>query len=122
MISDMRQPNGPSGGGASDLSDRRRNQRVAARFDVRFAERGQAARALWAYSLNLSVGGLCLRTRRRYEVGAALELELDVAGEGWHLMGEVAWVRDGAIGVRFDNVSPADRLRLQELVGRASAE
>ncbi len=112
----MRQPSGALGGGVANPSDRRTSERIAARIEVRFTEPGHAARALRAYSLNLSAGGLCLRTRRRYELGAVLELQLDVAGEAWRLEGAVAWVRDGAIGVRFENVNPADRARLQALL------
>lgn len=101
-------------GGVAD--DRRREERVPARVEVRFKGASDAARALKAYSLNFSVGGLCLRTSRRYELGATLKLSLDVGGESYELAGAVAWVRDGAVGVRFENVSEADRQRLESLV------
>ncbi|MBX5480274.1 MAG: PilZ domain-containing protein [Myxococcaceae bacterium] len=97
-------------------ADRRRDERVPARVEIRFSERDQAARALRAYSLNFSVGGVCLRTSRRYEVGATLRLSLTVEGETFHLFGAVAWVRDGAVGVRFENVTPNVRARLEALV------
>jgi uncharacterized protein (TIGR02266 family) len=98
--------------------ERRKDERVVARIDVRFQESSEAARAFRAYSLNLSVGGLCLRTRKRYDVGAQLQLALTVEGQEYSLLGVVAWERSGAIGVRFDRVDPEDRKRLTDLVAR----
>ena len=106
----------------SDISqesgaDRRQFERIPARIEVRFGHPSDAARALRAYSLNLSVGGLCLRTQRKYELGEPLRLELDVqSGEAFELKGVVAWVRDGAIGVRFEDMSEDERERLTRLV------
>ena len=42
---------------AALYANRRSHERVAATFDVRFEEKQDAARALRAYSLNLSAGG-----------------------------------------------------------------
>ncbi len=98
--------------------DRRKDERVVARIDVRFQGASEAARAFRAYSLNLSVGGLCLKTRKQYDVGAQLQLALTVEGQEYSLSGVVAWERSGAIGVRFENVDPTDRKRLSDLVGR----
>ncbi len=98
--------------------ERRKDERVVARIDVRFQEASEAARAFRAYSLNFSVGGLCLRTRKRYDVGAQLQLALTVEGQEYSLSGVVAWERSGAIGVRFDKVDPEDRKRLSDLVAR----
>jgi uncharacterized protein (TIGR02266 family) len=105
----------------SPENDRRNDERVIARVDVRFQESSQAVRAFRAYSLNFSVGGLCLKTRRRYEVGSELQLALTVEGEEFSLTGVVAWERGGAIGVRFENVDSADRKRLSDLVSRFKA-
>lgn len=102
--------------GSGETQERRREERVPGRVEVRFTDGTQAARALKAYSLNMSVGGLCLRTSRRYEVGARLRLSLGVGTQSWELQGNVAWVRDGAVGVRFENVSDADRQQLEALV------
>lgn len=95
--------------------ERRRYPRVPARVEVRFEEPVHAARALRAYSLNLSAGGLCLRTQKDYEIGAPLKLTLVVGEMELQLNGAVAWTRGGAIGVRFDGVSEANRRRLDEL-------
>jgi len=98
--------------------ERRTSERVAARIDVRFHEPEQAARALRAYSLNLSVGGLCLKTRNKYEVGSVLQLSMTVDDHEYQLKGRVAWEHSGAIGVRFEELDVKDRERLVELVGR----
>jgi uncharacterized protein (TIGR02266 family) len=100
------------------FANRRAHERVSATFDVRFQEPQDAARALRAYSLNLSAGGLCLRTRRSYDVGARVRLQMTVSGEDFELEGIISWVRDDAeaIGVRFVDVSDADQLRLQRVV------
>ena len=99
-------------------ANRRSHERVTATFDVRFQDNEDAARALRAYSLNLSAGGLCLRTRRSYDVGAPVRLQMTVSGEDFELDGIISWVRDDAeaIGVRFVGVSEADQVRLQRVV------
>lgn len=99
-------------------ANRRAHERVTATFDVRFQDAQDAARALRAYSLNLSAGGLCLRTRRSYDVGSRVRLQMTVSGEDFDLEGIVSWVRDDAeaIGVRFVEVSETDQARLQRVV------
>lgn len=100
---------------ASPSDDRRSHPRAAARIEVRFAEADQAARALRAYSLNLSAGGLCLRTRRAYPIGTRLDLSMNIGGQTLEVVGVVSWARSGAIGVRFEDLSTDDRTRLQTL-------
>lgn len=106
---------GGTGSGSSG-ADRRQHERVSARIEVRFGKADQAARALRAYSLNFSVGGLCLKTQRTYELGDRLSLSMTIEGQELEMMGVVAWVRGEAIGVRFENVKDEDRQRLQQLV------
>jgi uncharacterized protein (TIGR02266 family) len=96
--------------------ERRREERVAARIKIRFTETGPAARALRAYSLNLSVGGLCLKTSKKYNVGEVLSLNMMVEEQEYNMQGTVAWSRGGVIGVRFANLSEEDTKRLQALV------
>ncbi len=95
--------------------ERRLDERVAGRVEVRFHEVADAARALRAYSVNLSVGGICLRTQKDYAVGTELALTLIVHGEPIELTGVVAWRRNGAIGVRFTNRSPEVQRKLEAL-------
>jgi uncharacterized protein (TIGR02266 family) len=99
-------------------ANRRNEERISARFAVRFTQTQDAARALRAYSLNLSAGGLCLRTRRSYDVGAQVQLAMEIGGEAFNLAGVIAWVRDEAeaIGVRFINMREEDRVRLQRVL------
>ncbi|MFN0063422.1 MAG: TIGR02266 family protein [Myxococcaceae bacterium] len=103
-------------GGPEAGIDRRQAERIPAKLAVRFSRKEDAARALRAYSLNLSVGGLCLRTQKTYAVGESLQLTLEIDGQAAEVTGVVAWERNGAIGVRFTNLSPELRARLGELV------
>jgi uncharacterized protein (TIGR02266 family) len=98
--------------------NRRSDERVTAKFEVRFEQTEDAARALRAYSINLSAGGLCLRTRKSYDVGSQVRLSMKVEDEEFHLTAVVAWVRDEqeAIGVRFIDVSEEDHERLSRVV------
>ena len=106
---------------AAPMVERRADERVVARVEVRFKGLAEAARAFRAYSLNLSVGGLCLKTRRQYQVGERLSLSLALDKQNYQLTGVVAWERSGAVGVRFENVTSEDRQRLGEVVERYRA-
>lgn len=110
----------PPGEEAIDGADRREYERVPAKIAVKFEQDGQAARALRAFSMDISVGGLCVRTNRKYEIGELLHLSMAVEGKTFDLKAAVAWVRSGAIGVRFEDVSKEDRRRLAELVSSLS--
>lgn len=96
--------------------DRRKHERIAARVEVRFAEREHAQRAFKAFSLNFSVGGVCLKTDRVYEIGSQLSLTIQVGEEQHALNGVVAWVRSGAVGVRFDISGDADRMAVARIM------
>jgi uncharacterized protein (TIGR02266 family) len=98
--------------------NRRTDERIPARFEVHFTHEKEAAKALRAYSLNLSSGGLCLRTRKSYDVGAPVQMQMRVDSESFQLNGVVAWVREDAeaVGVRFTNLSEEDRARLQRVI------
>jgi len=104
--------------GGDAPANRRTEERVPARFEVHFNDSEVAARALRAYSVNVSSGGLCLRTKRAYDVGVPVQVEMKVDGESFKLRGVVAWVRDEseAVGVRFTKLSDEDRARLQRLI------
>jgi uncharacterized protein (TIGR02266 family) len=104
--------------------ERRREARVPTRIEVRFTDAVHAARVLHAYSLDFSLGGLCLRTRRVYPVGRALKLNLVVAGERLPVDAVVAWVRpvQKAVGIRFVDVADEVRARLLELMRTVAPE
>ena len=40
---------------------------------------------------------------------------MNIGGQTFELVGVVSWVRSGAIGVRFEDLSTSDRTRLQTL-------
>jgi len=96
-------------------NERRTESRYAARFDVRFSRTTDAARALNAFSSNFSAGGLCLRAHQAYELGEALKLDVTIEGFTYSLDGVVAWMRGDAVGVRFVNVRPEVRERLESV-------
>ena len=100
--------NGSAKAAGSPARERRKDLRAPARIEVRFREASQAALAFRAYSLNFSVGGLCLRTRTGAERGPdrgrggglpGLDLDLDDGGEP--LLGQggglLRWALDGAL-------------------------
>ncbi len=97
-------------------ADRRTEERVAGRVEVRFPDATHAARALRAYSLNFSAGGLCVRTKKQYELNEEVELSVAVGGENLLLVAAVAWIRGDAVGFRFTNLSESQRARLVEVV------
>lgn len=90
------------------------------RVEVQFPSADEAARSLRAYSRNFGVSGVCLRSRRPYEVGAPVRLSLRVGGETFDLAATVAWTRPerDAVGVRFVDLSAGDRDRLERVMGR----
>ena len=96
-------------------SERRTDPRYTAHFDVRFSRATDAAKALNAFSLNFSSGGLCLRSKTPYALGESLSLSLAVEGEQFELDGVVSWIRGEAVGVRFVNVKATVRARLEDV-------
>jgi uncharacterized protein (TIGR02266 family) len=100
---------------ASSPADRRRDFRYSTHFDVRFAQVTDAAKAMKAFSINLSAGGLCVRSKTRREVGEVLRLDMTIERDTLSLDGVVAWVYGDALGVRFVNVRPDQKERLEAM-------
>jgi uncharacterized protein (TIGR02266 family) len=100
--------------------ERRRQDRFATHFDIRFAKRSEAARALKAWSVNFSAGGLCVRAQTAFAPGDDVTMSLSIEGEQFELAGEIAWVRGDVVGVRFVGLEPGERARL-EAVARSLA-
>ncbi len=96
-------------------SERRRDVRIGAKVAVRFRALADAAKALNTFSVNFSAGGLCLRTKTPHALGEKVQLGLSVEGESFELQGVVAWVKADVIGLRFENVAPKDRERLERV-------
>src|SRR4051794_30454652 len=96
-------------------AERRRDPRVGARFEVGFSSAADAAKAFKTFSVNFSAGGLCLRTSRPHAIGEAVQLHLAVEDAQFELKGTVQWARAGVVGVRFVDLTNADRERLREV-------
>ncbi len=99
-------------------SERRQEERISGRIEVRFKEERAAALALRAYSVNFSSGGLCLKTQKSYEIGAALSLSIAVEGRELEVRAVVAWARGDVIGVRFEGLSTEAKAQLAALAAR----
>ena len=106
-----------------DVPDERRSElRISARLSVQFEEVGEATSAFKAFSLNVSPGGVCVRSKRAYPKETRVSLHLTIDGEPFHLLGAVAWSRGEVLGIRFVNPSRAQRARLEELVAAKKGE
>lgn len=107
---------------SSQPSERRKDERIAARFEVRFQTATHAALAIKAAPVNFSAGGLCVRTRHAYAQGDPVSLKLTVGTKSLELEASVAWVRGDVVGLRFVNVQPSDRARLEALARTLKAD
>ena len=96
-------------------AERRRDPRIGARFEVGFRSAQDAAKAFKTFSVNFSAGGLCLRTQRPHAIGEVVQLHLVVEGQSFELKGTVQWARADVVGVRFIDLQPDERVRLEEL-------
>jgi hypothetical protein len=102
-------------------NERRDGRRIQARFDVRFREEAEAARAFNLYSVNFSAGGLCLRSHTQHTVGELLRLDLTIGEHQFAVDAVVAWVRGDAVGARFVNVPGQVQERLDAVAAMFSA-
>ena len=85
-------------------------------MEVRFEEAGQAARALKAFTTNVSSGGVCVKTQATYPLGHRLALQLQIADQRLELTAAVCWVRQEAVGLRFVDLSDEHRKTIGALV------
>lgn len=103
-------------------ADRRTDPRYAARVEVVFETEGDAAKAFRAWSMNFSTGGLCLKVKQERTVGDHFKVSLHIEGEHFELEGVVAWSRADTVGLRFVNLGPADRKRLEAVARQLSTQ
>jgi len=94
-------------------AERRVHPRVEAKVEVRFGSLTDAAKNLSAFSVNFSAGGVCLKTQVPRAMGERLSLSLTIEDQHFDLSGQVAWLHKDAVGVRFVDVTPNDRDRLE---------
>ena len=108
---------------AGETAERRKSPRAAIRLGVHFRTAGELRNAIAATTNNISMGGLCLRTKRSYEPGARLELTIGYGEDKTLVVGAVvAWARAGkAIGVRFDGLTPEQSQTLRGLLQQQGA-
>jgi Tfp pilus assembly protein PilZ len=73
-----------------------------------------------ASTVNISLGGVLVRTERRIAFGANLlvRIELPALSEPAELAGVVRWDRDGQIGVQFSALRAKDTWALNQLMKR----
>ncbi len=102
-------------------AERRAHPRVEARVEVRFSSLNDAAKNLKAFSVNFSAGGLCLKSAVARTMGERLALDLTIEEQHFSLQGQVAWLHKDTVGVRFVDLTPNDRERL-ETVARSLLE
>lgn len=95
-----------------------RETRIQAELTISLARSGEAEDILQADSVNVSLGGLCVRTSRGYPVGQPLAIDVRCEAERLALRGVVAWSRPGAalLGIRFVDLSSEASARLEALV------
>ncbi len=105
----------------SSQVERRLTIRKPLRLGVSFSSADELAQAVMAFTMNIGLGGLCLLTSKAYQVGARLELTIQLGNdESLQVGAVVAWTRPGkAIGVRFDSLDEKQNARLTELLGSA---
>jgi uncharacterized protein (TIGR02266 family) len=101
---------------------RPRETRIPVRVDVRITD-AQLSSPVETDSLNLSLGGMCLRSGGDYAVGHPVHLEMMLSGEPVDLDGVVAWVRpdEPALGVRFVEMPLDVERRLETVVSLLAA-
>lgn len=87
--------------------------RVEAVLEVSF---GSSQEVVRAYSKDIGVGGIAIKTERPLQVGSALELRIKLPGGPLPLVaqGKVVWAAKEAMGVEFVALSKADDQRLKE--------
>jgi len=97
-------------------NEQRAQKRVSTKLEVRFASTAEAARVFKTYSLNLSPGGMCIRSVRRHQPGELIWVSLLINGQKFELKARVAWSKENVMGVRFEGMSSAEKLRLESML------
>jgi uncharacterized protein (TIGR02266 family) len=94
---------------------RRRAPRAPIALEVAFGSREDAARA---YTRDIGTGGVAISTSVPFAVGTRMSLQLKVPGwkEAFSVDGEVAWCREGAVGISFKELPDEKQKLLRQLV------
>jgi c-di-GMP-binding flagellar brake protein YcgR len=111
MRTELAESGGPPG-------SRRREARISAWLDVELTIGDDFRGPFLTNSVNLSLGGMCVRSERSVAVGQPLGLRLLASTGALEVQGVVAWVqpRTSMIGLRFVDVSEDVAVQLESLV------
>jgi len=97
-------------------NEQRAEKRVLAKLEVHFKSVEEAARVFKTYSLNLSPGGMCIRSTHRHKEGELIRVSLLLNGQRFEFKARVVWSKANVMGVRFEGMSPAERLHLESML------
>lgn len=108
-------------GVALDAEGNSRNQRAPrtkVALEVSFQSAKDAARSL---SRDIGTGGISLQTDQTLPNGSSVQMQIAIPGwaSPMKVEGEVVWARDGAMGVAFRGLTPAQQEDLKKLVSEA---
>jgi len=100
----------------SGKNERRAEKRVPTKLEVHFESIEDAARVFKAYSLNLSPGGICIRSAHRHKPGELIRLSLSIDGKQFKIKARIAWVKEEVMGVRFEGLPLTEMLQIRALL------
>jgi hypothetical protein len=101
--------------------DQRRFDRILQPFEVKCRRANEPLKP-WITTLtrDLSAAGMCVQGSERFEVGALLDVHIELPGVPGvlHLQGRVVWQKGTAVeyGVEFIQITPDQQAQIDELV------
>jgi uncharacterized protein (TIGR02266 family) len=100
------------------MDNKREHQRIPVSLQVSYLSKGDLQRDL---VVNLSPGGLFVRTSKPLEIGTEVDLEVLIAQEETpiHVRGKVMWVGAEGMGIQFTGVMGPLLLEMVEAVRNA---
>jgi c-di-GMP-binding flagellar brake protein YcgR len=105
----------------SDVAtDRRQAPRI--RMALTCTLRGQASSPIWAETIDVGPGGMCVRAARPLRAGEVVDFDLEESDES-HLTGRARVTRHNSprvYGLQFQELGGPMQERLDQLVARAA--
>lgn len=102
--------------------DQRRFDRIPQPFEAK-CRRAQEPLKPWITVLtrDLSAAGMCVQSDERYEIGALLDVQIELPNVPGvlHLQGRIVWQRGSAAveyGVEFVDITPDQQAQIDEIV------
>lgn len=106
------------------MDNKRQHARIPVSLQVSYLSKGDLQRDL---ALNLSPGGLFVRTSRPLQIGTELDLEVHLADEDQplHVRGKVTWLRETAgdsqgMGIQFTGMMGPVLMQMVEAARRGN--